>query len=121
MGVVENVKDVVNIIKEIDNIELYRKILDLQSEILDLNSENSQLRESIKSLEEEKVLHTKMVFQNPFYFQENDEIPYCPRCWESDNKTIHLIEGINPTTKKCPQCKSVFGHDRTATTINIRS
>ena len=56
-----------------------------------------------------------MVFKEPYYFQEGDSVPFCSRCWEGDNQTIHLIEAINKGMKKCPQCKSVFGDDRPTT------
>jgi hypothetical protein len=67
MGIIENAKDIAELIKKYNNIELYQKILDLRDEIFELREDNIKLKEKIKSFDEEKKINKKMVFEPPFY------------------------------------------------------
>jgi hypothetical protein len=50
MGVVENMKDVADLIKKIGDIELNRKILTLENEVLDLSREKRRLENQVVSV-----------------------------------------------------------------------
>lgn len=39
-----------------------------------------------KHLEEQLVDKSTFVFKPPLYWKEGDEIPFCPGCYEGDNK-----------------------------------
>jgi tRNA(Ile2) C34 agmatinyltransferase TiaS len=66
--------------------------------------------EENKELKEKLQLKQKMIFEEKigFYGQENDEVPFCPRCWESDSKAIHLRGPNIHGNYKCPQCKTRY-------------
>ena len=36
--------------------------------------------------------------------KEDDKIPFCPTCWESNKKAIHLIFKIYHSFGKCQEC-----------------
>jgi len=103
MSIIENVKEIADLVKKLDDVDLYRRILTLEQEVFELNEENRSLKERISNLENIKDITSKMTFKSPFWYMEDDEIPHCPRCWESDKRTIHLVE-IPDHGFECPQC-----------------
>ena len=44
-------------------------------------------------------------FDGKFYLKEGDNIPFCPTCWESDKKAIHLIFKHYQSFGKCQECE----------------
>jgi len=115
MGAIENVKEVAKLVKDIGNMELYRQILDLQGEIMELTQANREYQKQVEVLQEKLEQIGQMTFQSPFYFQNGDDVPYCPRCWEFDKRAIHLSEPVHVAAGPryaCPQCKNVIIHPR---------
>jgi len=113
MGVIDEIKSVVEVIKKIDNIELYRQILDLQSEIMKLVEENNELKTKIKELESKFILKESFVLGlNSYWIKKGDEYdgPFCTRCWDSDKKLIRIISQSGrdrfEAMHRCPNCNS---------------
>ena len=87
-------------------IELQSVILNLQSSLLFIQSGFSDLIRENEILKDKISLKGKMNFKKPFWYMENDQIPFCPHCWESQGKSIHLTsyrrdEGIAYDCKHC--------------------
>ncbi|HWZ80518.1 MAG TPA: hypothetical protein VNX87_28530 [Candidatus Sulfotelmatobacter sp.] len=111
MSIVENIKDAADLAKKIGDIELYRKIVHLEGEVMDLTREKRQAEQKIEELEEKLALNSKMNFKQPFYFQEGDDVPFCPRCFEKDKAAVHLFLEINREDLKrwdCHECESQY-------------
>lgn len=111
MGIVENIKDAADLAKRVGDIELYRKIVHLEGEVMDLTREKRQAEQKIEELEKELALNGVMTFKQPFYFQEGDNVPFCPRCFEKDKAAVHLFLDINRDDLKrwdCRECKSTY-------------
>jgi hypothetical protein len=111
MGIIENIKDAADLAKKIGDIELYRKIVHLEGEVMDLTREKRQADQKIEELEGKLALKTKMNFKQPFYFQEGDNVPFCPRCFEKDKTAVHLFLDINRDDLQkweCRECKSAY-------------
>jgi hypothetical protein len=111
MGIIENVKEVADLVKKVGDIELYRKIVELEGEIIELTRQNRSQQEEIEELK--KILNKKqdMIFKKPFYYIENDHQPYCPKCWEVNALAVHLTGPVNVMAGArydCPNCKSFF-------------
>jgi hypothetical protein len=47
MGVIENMKDIAELIKRAGDIELYRKMVESEGEVIDLTRENRRLGERV--------------------------------------------------------------------------
>lgn len=107
MGIVNNVKEIANIIKKIDDVELYRKIIDLEGEIIELTQEKRNAENRIEQLEEFQKLTEEMEYKSPFWYKKGDETPFCPRCWEKDKNDIHLLV-YSGNHFRCPQCNEKF-------------
>ncbi len=111
MGIVENVKEIAELAKKYNDDELNQKILDLEGHILALITQIHSLEEVSKESEKTLTLIKKMQFKKPFYFQEDDPIPFCPRCWEKEKNPVHLLGPVKVSTGMrfgCPSCKEYF-------------
>ena len=111
MGVVENMKDVAELIKKLGDIELNRRILKLENEVLDLAREKRRAEEKIEELERTLKFKQDVVFDEPYYWLKGDPTPYCPACWEHDRKGVHLVIGFDDgkhARHDCPVCKHMY-------------
>lgn len=114
MEILENAKDIYNLIKKLDQQDLLEKMADLRDQILELREENQKLKEKILELETENKY---VVLENGSYFKirenEKKEGPFCSVCWEKDRKLIslksHYTLGSSPDNipLRCPVCKTI--------------
>jgi hypothetical protein len=116
MGVIENAKEVAELIKQYNNIELNRKIINLEREIADLQSANRKLEDELIEAKSDLAKRAAMHYRAPYYWQDGDETPFCAKCWEGkDNLPVHLpapervFAGI---VRKCHHCKTDFWEER---------
>src|SRR5712692_9370652 len=108
MGILDNAKQVAKAVEEIHNLELYQRVLGLHSDIIELVEENNQLHGENKDLHKKLELRGKMTFKEPFYFQEGDQTPFCPACWETKDVPVHVTfthENRDNVAHVCPSCK----------------
>lgn len=111
MGLMENMKDIADLIKKAGDIDLYRKIVESEGEVIELTRQKRQLEERVIELEKTLALQKQMRFTEPFYYQEGDKTPYCPACWESNKKAIHVefvFDNSERTRWDCPVCKHEY-------------
>ena len=108
MGVLENLKDVADLVKKAGEIELYKKISAAEDEVRELTREKRRLEDKVEELERAFRFQQEVVFKAPFYYlKEGDQTPYCPRCLEKDKHPIHLV--LKPTGQHiCPDCDKSF-------------
>jgi len=106
MSVLENVKEVADLVKKLGDVELYRKIVELEEEVFALSRDNRELKDQVAKLEQKLSFSSKLAHRPPLYYADDDPVPLCPRCWETENKAIHLV-GENEAFE-CPQCYHYF-------------
>lgn len=109
MSVISNVKEIADLIKKLGDVELYRKIIKLEGEIIELTRNKHTLDERVQELTHTLTVKEKMTFREPFLYQEDDPVPFCPRCWETDNASVHMVnEGATYAgdSHVCPNCKT---------------
>jgi len=108
MSLLENMKDIADLIKKAGDVELYRRIVESEGEVVDLTREKRQLEDRVRELESQLALQKKMAFKSPFYWQEGDATPYCPTCWETKQMAVHLafaFEDSNGARWDCKSCQ----------------
>src|ERR1700694_341157 len=111
MGILDNAKEVAKAVQEIHNLELYQRVLNLHSDIIALVEENNLLRDENKDLTKTVRLRQEMVFKEPFYYREGDEVPHCPACWEGTDRAVHvtfIFDRADATRWDCPHCKHTY-------------
>jgi hypothetical protein len=109
VGVIENMKDVAELVKKFGDIELNRRILTLENEVLDLSREKRRAEEKIEELQQTLKIKKELIFKdNQYYLRQDDQEvgPYCSLCWDRDNTLIRKVEhhlyGLS-----CPACVQV--------------
>ena len=105
MSIIENAKEVVDLIKAAGNSELYQKIVELEDEIIELTRHNRLLEEKVEEQKRLLDLKGKMNWEKPIFRMEGEEDPYCPVCWEGSQKTCHLFKGGRTYLWFCKVCK----------------
>ncbi len=111
---VQGVKEIAELVRKYNDFPLYEKIVNLQEQVLELTSERCALRDENDTLKTQLVERTKTAFRNPYYFAEGDEVPLCPRCYETTNRQlrVHLThpacELTNGFGRICRSCKWFF-------------
>lgn len=107
MGIIENAKEVAELVKKYNDLDLYQKIIDLRDEIFNLREENLSLKEKNKELENAFNIRGKITREDTVYYltTENGEKlgPYCMTCWDDDKKLINVFT-IRTLGKNIPQC-----------------
>jgi len=93
--------------------ELVKLILDLQKEIFAIESRNLELASELASLKPQLDLPARMHTrpQSGYYFLEGDNVPFCPKCWESRGAAIHLqapVSAGGKTRRECRVCKETY-------------
>jgi DNA repair exonuclease SbcCD ATPase subunit len=115
MGVIENMKEVADLVKKVGDIDLNRKIVNLEGEVLDLTREKRRLEDRVETLERTLNLKEKLTFKEPFYYLEGDKTPYCPGCWEDKHSAVHVKhvgDYTSSTMWQCTVCKHNYDVDR---------
>jgi hypothetical protein len=109
MGVIENAKEIGDLVKKIGDIDLYRKIVALEGEVLDLTRANRELGNKVGELEQALGFAKTLTFNEPFYLVEGDKTPYCAPCWELKHDAVHVVKiwaSDGKTRWDCPVCKN---------------
>lgn len=107
--------DIVDLIKKGSTVEAQEKIMELREAAIELQEENLDLKQKTKELDELLNKKNDMTFDSPFYYTEGDNIPYCPRCWEVDHKTVHFPAPFNSRAGPkytCLECQISIIHLR---------
>jgi hypothetical protein len=81
-------KNIAELIKKYNDLELMKQIVSLQTEVFDLQTENLALKKQLTERgEREKMKRTE---PHGYYYEEGNDVPHCPKCWEKDEKAITL-------------------------------
>jgi hypothetical protein len=110
MSIIDDAKQIADLIKKYNDQDLYERIVTLRGEILALREENLTLKEDLRQCREAAAMADRLVRHGNCYFLKDDgklEKPYCLTCWDSDKKLVSLIVGGGgkfPKTVKCGIC-----------------
>jgi hypothetical protein len=115
MGVVENMKDVADLVKKFNDIDLNRRIVTLEGEVMDLTRDKRRAEDRIEELERALKFKGELKFKNGFYWAEGDDGPYCVGCWDSKkaaNRVVTITVHNMGRQMQCPVCRHNYGHPR---------
>ena len=110
MGVVENMKDVADLVKKYNDLDLNRRIVTLEGEVLDLTRDKRRLEEKLEDLQRALKFKAELIFSEPFYWAKGDATPYCQACWEAKRMAIHVCDAYvagHGQCIQCPNCKNI--------------
>jgi hypothetical protein len=114
-------KTMMEVAQKSGNMELINAIVDLNRELADvklssidqihkiteLKQEIVQLKEKNKELEELSKEDNQLILKNNLFYKQNDEGPFCPRCYNNDKSRSLLCSkhsGLSSTYYLCVVC-----------------
>jgi len=106
-------KKIREIIKKSNDHELVNLILDLQNDVFAIENHNLVLASELVNLKRQLAALGRMRKRPPFdyYFRGDDEVPFCPKCWASCGRAIHLParepSGVG-FRRDCRVCKKTY-------------
>lgn len=101
-------KGITGALKDAGKLEAIGQVIDLQLMLSGLIEKNCQLTDENRARSEKLKLKDAMIFRKPLYYQDGDKAPFCPNCWESDEKAAHLIGPnceVGDTYWWCKRCE----------------
>ena len=108
MGVLENVKEISELIKKYNDQDLYERIVELREQILSLREESLQLKEEINHLKKAEKVKGNIIKDGNCYYKKSDEKrgqPFCMTCWDVDRRLVSLLKEPRNTIS-CNICRS---------------
>ena len=87
-------------------MKLREGALELQEENLKLTEENRDFRREVEKLSKQLDFIKSLKFVKPAYYAEGDAVPFCPVCYERDNKAIHLPFTKGDDGVHCNACQT---------------
>lgn len=109
MNIIDRASEIAAIIKTYNDLDLYRKIVELEGQIIEITRTSRKQAERVEELESK--LHDRgsmrFVQEIGWYVKEGDRVPFCPHCWEGNEKVVHLAD-FTDTIKQCPVCETAL-------------
>lgn len=99
----------------LEKSETKLKLADLLSALADAKTEIAGVQQiliekdaTIRTLTEQLNQKISMRFKKPFYYADEDPVPFCPTCWEVHKRQTHLNGPDQFGDFQCVPCKHTF-------------
>ena len=77
---------------------LYDKIVVLQTQVVELATERLQLFRENTTLKDKLDKRAKTEFRDLYYYQEGDQTPLCPNCFDTSAGDLRVHCHLRPLT-----------------------
>jgi hypothetical protein len=99
MSIMQNVRDITDLVRKLGNQELYEKLIELRDGITAMREENLELTQKIKDMTEAQDISAQLVRHGNTYMRnlpnQPQQGPFCMTCWDADRKLINLLKGFD--------------------------
>jgi hypothetical protein len=83
------------------------ELINARKAINELLDENQKLKNELQTLKNKE--QNPLLFKKGAYFTENGDGPFCPQCYDSNNKQIRLTKiSTRMANYYCPTCKAPY-------------
>ena len=111
MGILDEMKEVVDLIRKVGDADLYRKIAKLEGEVIDLTRDKRRAEEEVEELQRALKFTKELVLKDGLYWLQGDAVPFCTRCFDAEKKAIR-IKRLALQEKghrlQCPNCQTLY-------------
>lgn len=90
MEAVSSAKEIAELVKKYNDLPLYEKIVALQAQITDQANDLLRLNQETAELRQQVNLRTTISFQNPYFYEEGNEVPLCPKCYSGSGEKLRI-------------------------------
>lgn len=73
--------ELANLMTELASVKM--EVITTQALLFEAEQKNKQLEDQLKDKE-------SFVFNAPLYWKNGDQVPFCPKCYEGEDKKVHL-------------------------------
>jgi hypothetical protein len=111
MGILDEMKEVADLVKKIGDIDLYRRINKLEGEVIDLTRDKRHAEEKVQELERALKFNKELSLKNGFYWLQGDDNPFCVGCWDAKRMAVHVkrLAFLKDGNRyECPHCKTLY-------------
>jgi hypothetical protein len=110
--IVNAAKEVYNAVQKYNDVPLMKQVFELQQAALDLQAEliavKKQLDDALAKLDVRDTMHKR----GEYFYKDGYEEPFCPKCWQGDNKLVYLPAVKNSQwygkIRQCIVCDKIF-------------
>lgn len=110
MNILGKLNEFTSGVKEIGKIELLPFFKKIEAEVKELTAKIERLEKENTQLKERLKMRGLLVYKNGVYIKKDekgnltDEV-FCCRCYDSENKPIHLMSYPGTERQVCPECR----------------
>ena len=109
MGWHDAIKDALDVATRLKDAELWQRLIAVQMEGVRLAEENSKLRQDLIDLRKQVQSRQEMAFRDNVYWrcttEGKSEGPYCPKCFDGNNKFIRMTDQQGDSFWRCTVCE----------------
>jgi len=110
--IVKAAKEVYNAVQKYNDVPLMKQVVELQEALLDLQAELIEAKKQLADARAKLDVRHSMRKQGEYFYKDSDPEPYCPKCWQQDDKLVyHTAVKSNPSYaafRRCVVCKELF-------------
>ena len=105
MNIIENLKEVMNVLQKVKNVDLHSKLIEISNQALEMQNEIEFLTKENHELKKKQDIESKIKRYDELYFTlDNDpSVLYCTYCWDNEQKLIQVRK--NHGKFVCPHCE----------------
>lgn len=105
MGIYDGLKDAAKVLQEAGKIEQYKEILEAHEKMLEMQDRISDLGAKVRDLEGKLKTKKSLKYERNCYWLDK-EGPFCSRCWDSEEKLVHMLPNRSVAYYHCPNCEN---------------
>ena len=112
MGWYEAVGDALTVADRLRDSELQQRMANVQMECAKLAEENARMRQELIDLRGQVQAREEMHYRDNVYWRPlsrgRSEGPFCPKCFDGNNKASRMTDPPSDDWWKCPVCNCVI-------------
>ena len=114
MDAVKGAKEIAELVKKYNDLPLWEKIVTLHGQITDQASQLLSVTAELDSVKQQLALQVKTEFRNPYFYEEGNEVPLCPKCYSSSGNKLRIYlthppeDHIGGNGRTCRHCKEFY-------------
>jgi hypothetical protein len=110
--IVNAAKEVYNAVQKYNDVPLMKQVVELQQAVLDLQAELIETKKQLDAARAKLELRQSIRKRGEYFYKDDNPEPYCPKCWQQDDKLVYLPAVKNSSTygknRQCIVCNKIF-------------